>query len=138
LKAKALSIVNKNDIQNFKCSNGFIENFKKRHNLVSRTHTSSRSLPVNAKYLALEFINKIRDLIKKYCIKTKNIINFDQVPRYFEQENNKTITFKGSKNVKLTKASSSHSRFTFTPIIAADGKFVGDHCLFFESKEKTC
>lgn len=112
LKAKALNIANNLRIFYFKCSSGYIEKFKNRHNLVSRRHTSCRSLPANAKSLAHDFIATAVDLIKTHSIKPKNILNFDQVPRYFEQENNKTITFKGEKNVKLAKASSSHSRFT--------------------------
>ncbi|KAG0434449.1 hypothetical protein DMUE_5180 [Dictyocoela muelleri] len=92
-------------------------------------------MPSNAKSLALEFINNVRALIKLHDIKPKNILNFDQVPRYFEQENSKTLSVKGSKNVLLYKASTSHSRFTFTPIISADGKFIGKHCLFSNLKK---
>ncbi|KAG0438072.1 Major centromere autoantigen B, partial [Dictyocoela muelleri] len=110
LKSKALKIADSLMISNFKCSSGYIEKFKKRHNLVSRRHTSCRTLPPNAKSLAHDFITTALDLIKKNSIKPKNILNFDQVPRYFEQENNKTITFKREKKVKLAKASSSHSR----------------------------
>lgn len=136
LKSKALNISKRLKFNDFSCSGGgFISNFKKRNNLVSRAQTSCRLMPSNAKELALEFINTTRALIKSHDIKPKNILNFDQVPRYFEQENSKTLTVKGSKNVLLSKASTSHSRFTFTPIISADGNFVGKHCLFSNLKK---
>ncbi|KAG0442526.1 hypothetical protein DMUE_0211 [Dictyocoela muelleri] len=97
LKAKALSFVSEYNIKDFKSFSGYIDNFKKRYILVSRCHTSSRCLPSNAKSLAFEFLNNVREVIKKHFIKNKNIINFYQVPRYFEQENNKTITKEAQK-----------------------------------------
>jgi len=69
--------------------------------LVSRVHTSCRRIPENAKELANLFISNIRCLIKTHGIKAKNIINFDQVPRYYEQENNRTLILRGSKNVNI-------------------------------------
>lgn len=135
LKKKALTIARELSISGFTCSGGFIDNFKKRHDLVSRVHTSCRVLPVNAKALAVEFIKSTREIINRHDIKLKNIINFDQVPRYFEQENNRTIIPKGTRNVKIAKANNTHARFTYTPIIAADGRFIGGHCLFSHLKK---
>jgi Tc5 transposase DNA-binding domain len=86
LTYKALSIAVELDIEGFTASKGYISRFKKRNNLVSRAHTSTRSLPDNAKEIAVEFINKINNLIRQHNIQKRNILNFDQVPRYFEME----------------------------------------------------
>lgn len=60
----------------------------------------------------------------------KNILNFDQVPRYFDRSTSRTITGRGSKSAKLRKFASSHKRFTFTPIISLAGKVFAIHLLF--------
>ncbi|KAG0434349.1 Major centromere autoantigen B, partial [Dictyocoela muelleri] len=135
LRLKALRIADTLKISDFSCSSGYIEIFKKRHGFVSRVHTTSRMLPENAKELAIGFINSTRKLIEDYDIKLKKIINFDQVPRYFEQENIRTLTLKETKNIMLLKTNNTHSRFTYTPIISASGKFIACHCLFSNLKK---
>ncbi|KAG0437805.1 hypothetical protein DMUE_3471 [Dictyocoela muelleri] len=72
LKVKALNIAKGLGISGFKSSDGLMGNFKKRNNLVCREQTSCRSLPPNVKSLAIEFINKTRELIKNFN-KTKKI-----------------------------------------------------------------
>ncbi len=86
LKAKSLKIARALNIgvEQFKASEGFIANFKRRNNLVSRAHTTTRTLPDDAKEKAYDFINSTRNLICQLKIKKENILNFDQVPRYFE------------------------------------------------------
>ncbi len=101
LMYKALNIAVELDIEGFTASKGYISRFKKRNGLVTRAHTSTRSLPDNAKEIAVEFINKINNLIHKHSIQKRNILNFDQVPRYFEMESSRTLAKKGSRDVKL-------------------------------------
>ena len=60
----------------------------------------------------------------------KYIFNLDQVPRYFEREGKYNLAFKGSKEVKLAKGSTSRKRFTYTPVVTTDGKFTFQHILF--------
>jgi hypothetical protein len=117
LLIKAKKIAEELNIYDFKASTGYLKCFKNRNNIVSRAQTSSVGLPENAKRIAVDFMYKIRTLIKEKGIKNKNILNFDQVPRYFEQKTNKLLTVKGSKNVKIFKANSSHARFNFTPLV---------------------
>ena len=69
LKYKALSIAVELDIGGFTASKGYISRFKMRNDLVSRAHTSTQSLPDNAKEIAVEFINKINNLICQHKIK---------------------------------------------------------------------
>jgi Tc5 transposase DNA-binding domain/DDE superfamily endonuclease/CENP-B N-terminal DNA-binding domain len=119
----------------FKASNGWIANFKKRNHFVSRRQTTSRVLPKDADMLVRAFHESVQDLIEEKNIKDKNILNMDQVPRYFESEAKSTITTKGSKNVLMRKAASSHKRFTATFTIGKDGKMLKPHLLFSKLKK---
>jgi Tc5 transposase DNA-binding domain/CENP-B N-terminal DNA-binding domain len=124
-----------NDKLSFKASHGWTANFKKRNHLLSRRQTTSRVLPKDADALVRSFHDGIHNLIEAKKIKDKNILNMDQVPRYFESEAKSTITTKGSKNVLMRKAGSSHKRFTATFTIAKDGKMLKPHLLFSNLKK---
>jgi hypothetical protein len=132
---KALNIAVELDIDGFTASQGYISRFKKRNGLVTRAHTSTQSLPDNAKEIAVEFIKKINNLIRKHSIQKRNILNFDQVPQYFEMESSRTLAKKGSRDVKLKKSSTSHKRFTYTPVVNAEGKVLITHVLFSKLKK---
>ncbi|KAK1940033.1 hypothetical protein P3T76_008356 [Phytophthora citrophthora] len=54
-------------------------------------------------------------------IKTSNIVNMDQVPRYFETEPKTTIATRGLCEVLLKKGGTSHKRFTATFAITVAG-----------------
>lgn len=108
--------------------------FKGRFQLVSRRHTTSRTFPENFQVIARDFINDVQNLITLHGITANRIVNFDQVPRYFETENNSTIIQRGTKEVVLRKASTGPKRFTFTPIISAAGDVLGLHLLFSNLK----
>lgn len=75
-------------------------------------------------------------MIAQHGIKPENIVNLDQVPRYFEVENNATITLRGTREVFTKKASTSPKRFTFTPVITAGGTFLAVHLLFANLKNR--
>ena len=122
-------------LENFTASSNWIQRFKDRFSLTSRRHTTTKSLPENYVSTAKSFIMEVQDLIKEKKIQNQNIINFDQVPRYFESDSSSTITTKGTKQVLLRKGSTSHRRFTFTPFITAGGKFLGTHLLFSKLKK---
>lgn len=109
--------------------------FKRRFDLVVRRHTSARSLPEDFAEQARGFLHEVQDFITMHHINRSRIVNFDQVPRYFETENNSTVTKKGSREVFLRKASSSHKRFTFTPVINGAGEFLALHLLFANIKK---
>ena len=123
-------------MRSFKASGSWCDRFKKRFNLVSRRVTSARSLPKGFQTIAVDYLTEVQGIISGYNIKPQNIVNFDQVPRYFETENNSTITTKGTQNVSVKKASSSHKRFTLTPVINAAGDFLALHLLFSGLKNK--
>ena len=118
------------ELGNFKVSNGWRTRFKVRHQFVSRRHTTTHTLPQDFKQQARDFIQEVQVLIENKKVSPARIVNFDQVPRYFETENSSTITKRGTNEVFIKKASTSHRRFTFTPAITASGKIIGLHLLF--------
>ncbi|KAG0434036.1 hypothetical protein DMUE_5328 [Dictyocoela muelleri] len=87
IKLKALTYLEKLKNISKVCSTGYIDKIKNSYGIVSRAQTTCRLLPQNTKSLAIEFIESSGKIIEKYNIKSKNISNFDQVSRYFEQEN---------------------------------------------------
>ncbi|KAE9006898.1 hypothetical protein PR001_g17093 [Phytophthora rubi] len=120
----------------FKASSGWLERFKSRYNLVSRRHTTTRTLPADAEKQCREFIQKAQQLIDEHNIQPCNVINMDQVPRYFETEPTSTIPTRGAREVLLRKGGSSHKRFTATFAITGEGKFLQPHVLFSKLKNK--
>lgn len=123
-------------LRNFKVSKMWLERFKTRKDLVSRRETSCRTLPDGFQQTCRDFIERVSITIRDKKIKLDNIFNLDQVPRYIELGSGRTITVRGSTNVALKKASTSHKKFTFTPVISAGGKVVGLHVLFSKLKNK--
>ena len=124
------------ELQHFTGSTGWYSRFVKRYNLGSRRQTSTRTLPVDFMTQSRDFLSKVQSIIESNHIQLGNIVNLDQVPRYFECESSTTITKKGSKNVVTKKASTSHKRFTMTPTITADGKVLAVHVLFSKLKKR--
>lgn len=122
------------DLLAFKASFQWCSNFKNRKKFVKRAQTSTRKLPENFREIARSFIIECNKIIQKKNISSDNILNMDQIPRYFEHEVTYTIAKKGSRDIFLRKASSSHKKFTFTPTISASGKFVNKHLLFSKLK----
>lgn len=121
-------------LRGFTASTSWCTRFKNRHELVTRRHTTSRTLPEDFPEKARDFLSEVQDLISFHKIEPHRIVNFDQVPRYFETENNSTIIKRGTKEITLRKASTSHKRFTFTPVINADGDILAIHLLFANLK----
>jgi Tc5 transposase DNA-binding domain/DDE superfamily endonuclease len=120
----------------FRASSGWCARFKIRNSFVSRCQTSSRQLPADAPAISMGFIQQVQSLIEVHRIKYENILNMDQVPRYFETEPASTITTKGSRNVLLKKGGTSHKRFTVTFTVSAAGEMLKPHVLFSKLKKK--
>lgn len=118
----------------FVMSPSWCNRFKQRHHLVARRHTTCRTLPEDFQAIARGFISDVQHMIISYSIAPQRIVNLDQVPRYFETVNSSTIIKRGVKEVVLKKASTSHKRFTFTPVITAAGDILALHLLFSHLK----
>jgi len=137
IQLKALSFRNEimahggnDDLKNFQASPGWVERFKKRNHLISRRFTTAKKIPDNLNEICRSFIQSFHNTVAKLNVKSENIINFDEVPRYFECEPRSTITTKGTREVLLRKSSTSHKRFTFTYAITGAGKVLKPHLLF--------
>lgn len=122
-------------LMTFGASNIWVYRFKQRANLVARRHTTAHKLPQDFREKTAAFIQHVQGLIAAHNIIAENVINFDQVPRYFEAPKRNTITTKGSKEVLLGRCSNGHKRFTFTPFVDASGRILIRHALF--SKRST-
>lgn len=119
--------------EDFKVSHGWMVNVCKRAGVVSRSPTVIRVYPEDSADIAYNFIKSIQDIIRDQNVKPSNILNVDQVPRYFEGTQRKTLTTKGHKRVLLRK-SASHKRFTATFTINAAGEILTPHVLFSKLK----
>ncbi|KAE9347088.1 hypothetical protein PR003_g7099 [Phytophthora rubi] len=124
------------DASGFEAASGWLARFNSRRNLVSRRHTTTRTLPADAPEVCRAFIQHVHRLIAKLDIQPRNIVNMDQVLRYFETEPKSTITTRGSREVLLRKGGSSHKRFTATFAITGEGFFLKPHLLFSKLKNK--
>ncbi|KAL3690532.1 hypothetical protein R1sor_016841 [Riccia sorocarpa] len=120
----------------FKASTGWLERFKTRKNLVSHRQTSARTLPPGADEICIKFIHEVHRLITLHSIKPGNVINMDQVPRYFETEPKSTIAVRGSREVIMRKGGTSHKRFTISFSITGDGKILQPYVLFSKLKNR--
>ncbi|KAG3195631.1 hypothetical protein PC128_g8308 [Phytophthora cactorum] len=120
----------------FEASTGWLARFKKRKQLVSRRQTTTRALPEDAAHTCREFIQRVHQLIELHQIQPRNIVNMDQVPRYFETEPKTTIATRGSREVLLRKGGTSHNRFTAPFPITADGTMLQPHLLFSKLKNR--
>ena len=134
LTRMALSIASDLGLNTFKASKGFLDRFKKRNNIGIRVVTGCRKLPEDASTLATVFLSRVSNLISSLNIKPKNILNLDQVPRYYEREGKRTLEINGSKEVKVAKGSTGHKRFTYTPVISGDGSIAFQHILLSKLK----
>lgn len=141
LQTNTLTLYNKTDKQtgqtddkSFLASKGWIYRMRNRNNMVSWMQTSCKVLPQNAAELATKFLKDAQDALAK--VEPCNVINMDQVPRYFEGTQTKTVTKKGTKNVFLKKASTSHKRFTATFAITGDENILKPHLLFSNLKNR--
>lgn len=103
---------------------------------MSRRHTSTRISPENAKDECWNFIKCCQRLVRAFNITPDRIQNMDQMPRYFENNGGRTLTTKGSKEVKMKKGTSGHKKFTVTLRVSRSGKIHKPHLLFSGLKNK--
>lgn len=91
LPLKAEVLVEKWNYENFKASNGFIERFKQRRNIVYKT-SGGESASVELDCVQ-KWKEKLPSLINGY--EPRNIFNADETGTFYWLQPNKTLTFKG-------------------------------------------
>lgn len=93
IRSKAKEVAEQLRYQNFNASSGWLERFKKRHNITFRT-ISGESASVNPNDVK-EFGDKIADLLAGYD--PKDIYNADETGLFFRALPEKTFAFRGEK-----------------------------------------
>ena len=91
LKEKAEQFAEKLGHKKFKSSNGWLEDFKKCHNIIFRKLCSESQSMSNK--LCLDWIKNLPDLLKDYS--PNNIYNADETGGFFKALLGKTAIFKG-------------------------------------------
>ena len=82
----------KEEGKEFKCSIGWIQNWKKRHNIVYRNATHSQtSRDVNKQPIIDQFTSELEKLIEKYQYSLDSIVNIDETPVYWDSKRNRTL-----------------------------------------------
>lgn len=108
-----------NDID-FKASNGWLERFLNRHNIVSRSVTSiGQKVPDNAKELCEKFFEFFDRTAKD--INPSYIGNMDETPLWFDLPRQTTYDFKGVKSVTCKTTGKEKLRYTVVLSSMADG-----------------
>ena len=87
LKFKALELATNKGLKDFKASNGFIREFKSRHNIqFKHLHGTSDSCDLK---VVNEWFAKVNDLIKAY--EDNNVYNLDETGLFYEAERGKSF-----------------------------------------------
>lgn len=123
-------------------SDSWVERFKQRHSIVGRKVTDIRSRPEVAQAEMIEesrrrFLQEY-DALRHYF--PRHLIwNFDQSGFRYEISNDRTLTFRGDRNVGLQIDSQNKNRHSYTiqVTIARDGSLVGKMliCLYENDNE---
>lgn len=135
LKERMRSIDNSMELKTFEASNGWLECFKKQHNLGSQRHTMDQKILENASQFCKVFIQECQELISTHKIKAKSIINMDQVPWYFKTEPKSTINFVLVHTVDA-KGWQSLKCFTISFSISREGKHLRPQIINSKRKDK--
>jgi hypothetical protein len=125
-KAEALvfyPIVYKNsvDTPSFCASNGWLDNFLQRFNLVLRRITAKgRDLPKNIRSISLEWFAKCNEIFKKALFNRRLLMNMDETSIYIDFPSNYSYEECGVKRVKAVTAGQEKTRMSAAFTATAD------------------
>ena len=131
LRQKAIDLSETFKIENFSASHGWVEKFKIRHGLETRT-LSGESASVNEKTVE-QWKEDLSSVIEGY--KPKDIFNCDETGLFFKMMPNKTLAFKGEPchGGKLSK-----ERITVLLCCNSDGSEKLTPLVIGKSKKPRC
>ena len=130
LKEKAASLSQAMNIENFKCSNGWVHRFKTRFSISSKI-VSGESGSVD-KGLLSKGIEDVQEVIK--CYSPENIFNVDETALFYEMLPNKTLSnTKNNHGLKQSK-----KRITIIFGVNADGTEKLKPLVIGHSKNPRC
>jgi len=120
----------------WKCSNGWIDNFLKRNRLSTRIPTSQKSSNITKdeqnKRIRSFWRHGIR-LRTQFAIETHQIFNMDEVPVNFDMMRTRTLNVRGHVLVKSTGAQK--KRCTVVLCVCADGTKLPPTIIFKGTKQ---
>ena len=87
-----------------KFSEGWLESFFHRHQLVQRKATNKPFLSDDEIIeRAVDFVRHVKSLITEYGISLQNIYSLDETALFFEHDKDSTLEIKGSRHVPVFK-----------------------------------
>jgi len=107
---------------NFKASDGWLDSFLTRHDLSIRRVNSTTPLQ-ETEYLeiAQKFRTSMKEVVSKFKIQDKYIINLDETPFFWEYLPRKVVCSKFSKACSAWKRGYHHQRSTLALAVTASG-----------------
>lgn len=135
MRHKALAIASELNIDNFKCSTGFIQSFCQRHGFVYRaaTHKAQENNKTGREVCgeAIDYINLLATTLRDLTF--DHILNMDETPLYFDVMHERTVDELGARSVEVAHTGANKSRFTVVLTIEATGK-IWKTMLIFKGK----
>lgn len=121
IKVRAQQILEKEGMSgDFQASNGWLERFLKRYDIVCRTVTSvGQKVPPNAHLLCESFFDFHNSSVSGVPVSC--IGNMDETPLWFDLPQTRTFDFKGVKQVKCKTTGKEKLRYTVVLSAMADG-----------------
>ena len=110
--------LNSDDIPDFRCSNGFIYDFKKRHNFSSRRAHMKRRPNINEEDLKF-WKSRIKELLN--TVPKDHIVNVDETAWFLYPKGLLTWATKGDSNISLSISGSEKENVTALCSITAAG-----------------
>ncbi|KAJ0391866.1 hypothetical protein P43SY_004480 [Pythium insidiosum] len=108
-------------IEGFTASNGWIDGFLSRHNLVMRKATNKTKLDeAQIVQRAVDFVHHVRKLIDDHGVTEDNIFNMDETAVFLDHNRGTTVDERGATDVVIKSYGFEKNRIT--AICCADGK----------------
>lgn len=130
LKTKALSLI-KPILPNFKASDGWVQGFRRRFDLVLRARTSiAQMLPADLESKICNFRQEVKFIRQNSDFDYAYIANMDETPVYMDMVPAKTIDKKGKKSIKVRTTKSEKCRVTAVLACTATGDMLPPMIIF--------
>ena len=122
----------------FKASDGWVQKFMQRHNLVLRARTSmAQKLPADLESRIAAFRQQLQSIRMRTDVDYNMLGNMDEMPVYFDIVPGKTIEIKGEKTVKVRTTGSEKRHITIVLSCTASGDLLPP-MIIFKGKTKRC
>ena len=115
----------------FKASEGWVQCFLQRHNLVLRQRTSiAQELPANLEEKVVRFRQDVHFVRQNGDFPYHRIANMDETPVFFDTVPSKTVDTRGKKSIKVRTTGSEKRRITAVLSCTSTGKMLPPMIIF--------